>query len=740
MPGRCADFRSGHKNVYYGDLHVHTKLSLDAYFFSSIGGPREAHRYAQGEPIGLPAIGSDDPFTAAQQVRIDRPLDFVAVTDHAEFIGGAAYQCDFLGVVSQQLCDALIGRAARGDIVNIAEGNTSPPVQLLVSVGDNVPLVDPLLLWPPIKRTNDEEYRPCSYTTLHGYEYTPNFLGQMLHRNVIFRGDADSVPDTVASAAPALSALLPENGNTDWDLFDELQRSCLDRDDCKVLTIAHNANASAGRYFLGREANAGSVAVVGDLGGVPLGRKIPQTDVYFPMTAEDAALRGRIEKSFEITQHKGQSECAIGVNAGFLAADEDADPNCGFELWRSVCRGEPGDPPECAAFCTGDLMRDPPFCGFRQRRFSAVELCATQGPDGSSRPASGGDGVQGCTHPLDYYRNAMAEGMAIRQSLGANPYKLGVVAATDTHNANPGEVRERRFYGKFGVIDDEPSELLGFWGCDDPAQDPRDTAACTNRRFLDYTRAFNSGGIAAVWAAENTREELWDAIHRGESFGTSGPRLRIRSVASWAPLPADVCEQLASGRDLVDGLVVTSGARMGGDLPPAPSADAKPYFAVWAIQDPEGYPLQAIDLVKGYLDADGEPKVQTYSAVASTGTPVQPPSPTSCDVAAVDHPESLCAVWADAQFDRARDAYWYARVREVPSCRWSTWMCHVDNDIDCGKLDPASGMFPQASPMRGYEGCCMPITGEPGSFKGNKHFHTIEERAWTSPIWYEAPR
>ncbi|MDP3857267.1 MAG: DUF3604 domain-containing protein [Stagnimonas sp.] len=738
LDGHCDDYRPGYRNAYFGDLHVHTKMSLDAYFFSSINGPREAHRYAKGEPVGLPAIGSDDPYTPARQVRIDRPLDFTAITDHAEFIGGAAETCEFFGDTSRQLCDTVIGQTARGDIVNIAEGNTSPQVQLLVSIGDNTPLVDSLLLWPPIKQITDEENQPCRYTALHGYEYTPNFLTQMLHRNVIFRGDAASVPDDVYSAAPLTSALLPENGNTDWDLFDYLQRNCLDREGCAVLTIAHNSNGSAGRYFLGREANAGGYTVVGDLSGRPLGRKIPQTEVYFPMSAEDAQLRRRIEKSFEISQHKGQSDCSAGLEGPYLASDEDLDPYCGFELWKSVCTGKPGDPASCAAYCRGDPARDPPFCGYRTPKFDAVEVCASQGPDGSSRPASGGSTTGGCVHPLDYYRNAMVEGMAIRKTLGVNPYKLNLVAATDTHNGNPGEVRERGFQGKFGVIDDEPKELFGFWACDSSSEDSTDPGNCANRRFEDFSRVFNPGGITGVWASENTRGEIWDAISRGETFGTSGPRLRLRSVASWNPLPADICAQLASSRDLIAGEQLRDGARMGGDLPPPPTAGAKPHFAVWAVQDPEGHPLQAIDLIKGYLDAEGEPKVRTYLAVAGEAGAGPQPDPDSCQVQLASRPESLCAVWTDEQFDARHDAYWYARVREVASCRWSTWSCNIDHAVDCSLLDPANGLFPAASGLQGYEGCCAPIDGGPGKFHGQKSFHTSEERGWTSPIWYEA--
>jgi hypothetical protein len=148
-----------------------------------------------------------------------------------------------------------------------------------------------------------------------------------------------------------------------------------------------------------------------------------------------------------------------------------------------------------------------------------------------------------------------------------------------------------------------------------------------------------------------------------------------------------------------------------------------------------GAPLQRLDLVKGWLDAGGQPKVRVFDAIAKTADTVELPSQ-DCSVHASRHPEQLCAVWSDPDFASARDAFYYARAFEVPSCRWSEHLC-ASKSVDCARLDPANGIFPEASGLQGFEGCCS-IQGAPGSFRGARTFNTIEERAWASPIWYDA--
>ncbi|MGH8692799.1 MAG: DUF3604 domain-containing protein, partial [Burkholderiales bacterium] len=519
------------------------------------------------------------------------------------------------------------------------------------------------------------------------------------------------------------TALNPQNGNDDYDLFDHLNLFCKSIPGCDVLTIPHNANLSDGRMWLPMEPGT----------GVPVGRKIESTDIYFPMTPADARLRRSLDRAVEITQHKGQSECAVGLEGSYLDGEESS---CDFEINKSVCRGQPDDPASCAQFCKGDPLTDPNFCSHRSAGNNVVDSCVTTGPDGRSRPASDPEaaGTGNCTHALDYYRNAMAEGLAIKQTLGVNPYKANIVAASDTHNGISGSVGERNFVGHGGVLDDEPKELLGFWACD--SGDPADPANCSNRRFLDFARTLNPGGLAGVWAPENTRDGIWDALHRGESWGTSGPRMKIRTVGGWE-LPANICGQLAAGVNPV-GTGAIPGALMGGDMPPPTpnQAGRSPQIAVWAQQDPENYPLQQIDIVKGWVDVQGKPRVKVFERVARTRDRIERPSIDDCSVRVGTHPEQLCTVWTDPEFNAAQDAYYYARVLEVPSCRWSAWQCNVEKKVDCSRLDPTNGMFSEASGFKGYEGCCV-IDGAPGSFRGRNTFLTIEERAWASPIWYE---
>ncbi len=741
----CPDYRDGYKNVYFGDMHTHTSYSLDAYFFNALTTPLMSHQFAKGAAaLPLPAKGSQDVFTRGYEIRIDRPLDFNAVTDHAEFIGGMYYSCNNTPQ-TQQACDQAVGQGVRRDIRAIAAGNTPFHTQQLQAAVTVSPTGE--LAWQETMQMNDDANEPCTYTTLHGYEYTSNELSQMFHRNVIFNGPRESIPAKVFGAVKPYSALLPENANDEWELFDHLQGACREETGCRVLTIPHNPNMSDGRMFLAADEDNG-MQLTEPLAGRPLGRKIELTNVFNPMTAADAELRTKYDRAVEMTQHKGQSECAIGLEGNYALTDEDFDPDCNFEINKSVCTGAPDQPASCAAICTGDPTRDPAFCENRDEGGNKSKMCASTGPDGLS---DGNDGDTGnCTHPLDYYRNAMVEGMKIRQALGTNPYKLNITASLDTHNGDSGNAAERNFHGHGGVLDDDPAEQLGFWDCNGPAQDPvsqrlnpatydpasTDETQCPGRTFYDFARHLNPGGLTGAWAAENTRDEIFAAVHRGETFGTSGPRMRVRTVASWDPLPENVCEELASGRDLIDGNVVGNGARMGDNLPaPAPGATQGPHIAVWAAQDPDGHPLQEIDIIKGFLNAEGQPKWRVFDRVAATRAKVQRPRRKDCAVKTAQHPGTLCAVWQDPDFSADRDAFWYARVLEVPSCRHTTWQC-VDKQVDCSVLSRQNGMFRESTGFKGYEGCCA-IEGSPGNFSGAPRFHTIEERAWASPIWYE---
>ncbi|ULQ47223.1 DUF3604 domain-containing protein [Flagellatimonas centrodinii] len=714
IAGDCGPQVAGTRQAFFGDLHVHTSNSFDSYFFNSINGPEEALAFARGEPGGYPG-GDDDPNTVVTTDQLDRPLDFVAITDHAEFLGAFKTLCELGGAVpagTNPACE-IVGNGIRGDIRAFVEGRTTPLQVAVQTLLSESPTDRPA--WMAQKALIDERNAPCEFTTLHGYEFSSNKRGQMLHRNIIFRGDADQVPDVVFDSVSPFTGVIDTNVNDEWMLFDHLATECGGMPDCRAMTIPHSSNLSDGRFFLARDSAS----------GLPPGRD------GVALTVADAELRRRFDRVLEIYQHKGNSECAAGLEGPYLQGEETT---CDFELSKNVCTGGPDDPPACAGYCSGDPSRDPAFCSLQFDPTNRVEVCQTAGVDGGSGPHPN------CTAPLDYYRNAMVEGMAVRNTLGINPYRQGVIASSDTHNGTPGMVRETDFPGHGGVLDNDPDDQLGSWDCDNSnralaPEDPADPGNCTNRVFLDRARGFAPGGLAAVWAPENTREAIWDALHRGESFGTSGPRLRIRMQASWTPPPDDICHRLAEGGDSVDS---ETGAVMGGDLPPPPEGASAPYVTVWAMQDPggdqPGLPLQALDIVKGFVDAGGQPRVRAFERVAATTEPVVLPA-ADCSVAPGLHPAQLCVTWQDPAFDADRDAYWYARVREIPSCRWSTQQCVVAG-VDCAALQADNGLFADDSGWNGFEGCCR-IEGTPGSFTGRNIFATLEERGWVSPVWYE---
>jgi len=352
--------------------------------------------------------------------------------------------------------------------------------------------------------------------------------------------------------------------------------------------------------------------------------------------AEVAALRARMEPVVEIFQHKGESEC----RNGFEGIAED--PQCAFEKLR---------PPD-------------------------TEVCE------DDQPGSGGMRLWGCSHRLDFARNVLLEGLVEQDRIGVNPYRLGFIGSTDTHNGIPGAVSSVDFPGHIGVVDSTAADRLG-------------TGNVTHDGIIN-----NPGGLAAVWAKENSREAIFDAIRRRETFATSGPRIQVRLFAA-SDLPSDLCED----PDRI-AIADAAGVPMGGVLP-APAAGV-PRFLVEATADagtPQrpGSPLQQIQIIKGWLDADGTPQqaVLTVAGHPNLGAV----DLETCDTSN-DGRDRLCSVWEDPDWDPATQAFYYARVLQVPTCRWSTRQC---NDFT-----------PEDRP----EGC------------DDSHIQaSVQQRAWSSPIW-----
>jgi len=356
-----------------------------------------------------------------------------------------------------------------------------------------------------------------------------------------------------------------------------------------------------------------------------------------------AELRARVEIVAEIFQHKGAMECRNGLSG--VNGPED------------------------------------PFCDFEQAAPPTAEDCG-------EGLGSGGMRLWGCISRYDYVRNVLKKGLLDEMRLGVNPFKLGIVASTDTHNGTPGKVEEDDFGGHVGTVDDTPEKRLG-------------ASTVTHDTIIN-----NPGGLVGVWAEEKTRSAIFAALKRREVFATSGPRIEVRFFGGWSYSEAACAEPFDAQA------AYAGGVPMGGDLPGAPSADARPSFVVWAQADPgtqehPGALLDRIQIVKGWVAHDGRAWEEVHDVLVA-GDDQATVDPATCEPPR-QGASTLCAVWTDTSFDSREPAFYYVRVLEVPTCRWSAWEC----------LRLPAGERPAA--------CDDPSIPK-----------TIRERAWTSPIWYSA--
>jgi hypothetical protein len=356
-----------------------------------------------------------------------------------------------------------------------------------------------------------------------------------------------------------------------------------------------------------------------------------------------AELRASMEPVVEITQHKGDSECINGLPSNPAAPDE---------------------------LCDYEKLQQPP-----------LNDC---GPTGTG---FGGFTLKGCVSPTDYVRGALKEGLQQQVSIGVNPLQLGIIGSTDSHNGTPGHVQEKTFNGHLGDSDNTPQKLL------------------TADLLAAHPLLSNPGGLAGVWAEENSRDYLFDSIRRRETFGTSGPRISVRFFGGWG-YPAGLCGQA----DLVS-QGYSGGVPMGGVLPKKPAGATAPVFVLSALKDPgttsaPGMPLQRAQIIKGWVDSQGvsHEQVTDVAGDANNGASVDLSTCTPTGAGS----DSLCSVWSDPSFDPTQNAFYYVRVVENPSCRWSTYVCNSLSAADQAAYKCADLGVPK----------------------------TIQERAWTSPIWY----
>ncbi|MCA9510998.1 MAG: DUF3604 domain-containing protein, partial [Myxococcales bacterium] len=613
------------RRPYFGDLHVHTSFSSDARQYDLALEPADAYRYAFGEPVGLPPLDASGAPT--RTVRIDRPLDFAAVTDHSEFLGETLLCADASSeVYESESCRAI--RAARTPIDSPLGKFIMLPFPWRhddVCGADNARcLARTAVAWRAIvdaaEAWNDPSSR-CARTTFIGYEYSSHRLGSNLHRNVIFRN---------ATVPPRPISYLEVQ--REWELWARLQETCdATGTGCDSIAIPHNSNISNGRMF--------AVDYPGAWGSAA--------------QAERARLRALSEPMVEVMQHKGDSECLPNAPGGILG---DADELCDFEKYELPILGD--DPGEC-----------------------------WDGPLADAIPRLGPK----CLSPGSYARYALTVGLREEQRLGVNPFRFGLMASTDTHNALAGGVAERSFPGHLGIAD-------------------ADLAVRATLSTGTYGNAHNNpGGLVGAWATENARDAIFDAFVRREVFGTSGPRIAPRLFAGF-DLDPDLCDDPGAIAK-----AYASGVPMGGVLEagaaPAAEGRALRLFAL-AHRDPgaPGAPgglLQRIQIVKGWVDADGALHERVVD-VAGTPDGAADVDLATCAPRGPGH-DALCTVWTDPDFDPALPAVYYARVVENPSCRYDQWQC-----LEAGDAAPAS-------------------CAEPGRVR------TIQERAWTSPVWV-APR
>ena len=596
------------RNLYFGDLHVHTQYSFDAHMWETRTTPAEAYRFARGEPLNVPPLDAEGRST--RTVQLDRPLDFTAVTDHSEFLGEVE-RCTTPGSPAYDLTTCQDFRTGTGR----AYANLG--VRLTASAPRRLPDVcgpearDCLdaagTVWQRMQEAAAAAYDRCSFTSFVAYEYSRSPGGSTMHRNVIFR--TDRVPFPIS----AFEQPTPQG------LWRELQAGCTRAGiGCDVMAIPHNSNESNGHTFFVEYPGATTI----------------------DDERQQAHTRAALEPLVEVYQHKGSSECVNGLSGIVGAADE--------------------------------------LCDFEQQRRPPLPDCR----DGRGQLGATGSG---CVSRLDFVRGALLAGLREQGRLGVNPYPLGFIGSTDTHNGTPGLTEERSFIGHQGANDASARALLGGEG------------------LASGGIRYSPGGLAAVWAEENSRTALFGALRRRETFATSGTRLSVRVFGGWE-LPTDLC-----GRPDLVPLGYQMGVPMGGELAPRPASAAAPHFAVVAERDPGtvAFPaagLQRVQVIKGWL-ADGEAHQHVYdvAGTADSGATVDLATCTPRGAGA----DSLCTVWSDPEFDPDQSAFYYVRVLENPTCRWNTWTCNR-----------------------------LPTEQRPAACDDPSVPKTVQERAWTSPIWY----
>ena len=585
-PGRSADGKNPLKNVYFGEQHLHTSASPDAFAVGTRGTWDDAYNWALGKEVKLSTTG--------QKMKKSTPYDFVAITDHAEYFGVMPALID----PKDPLSKSDFAKKMQDPNAKMTDPDSAVSIilhSILTSTG--MPeYVAPKLLqdnWQKYIKVANKYNDPGKFTTLIAFEWTSIPNGRNMHRNVFFRDDTG--PKAPYSS---FDSIHPE----DLWTYLEIQRN----QGIETFAIPHNGNVSDGWMYSPNKF----------LGG--------------PMDARYAKRQALNEPLTEIIQTKGSSDTHP------LMSPNDEFAN--FELFQNMINvGQP----------------------------SQVKY--------------------------GYIRQGLVEGMILEEKLGANPFKMGIVSGADSHSAYSNN-EEFNFHGSHGATDDTPQKRLH------PGMSPSGEPASV----------VGTAGATAVWADENTREAIFDAMKSKETYGTSGTLIRLRFFGGW-----DFPDGLTEDPDFVKKAYDT-GVPMGQDMPAHPTKDlAKgPAFAVWALKDPESGNLDRIQIVKGFINKWGRTDEKIYDVALSDNrkadakTGMVPPVGNTVDIKTATYTNDigdtqLSAVWRDPDFAPTMRAVYYVRVLEIPTPRWSTYDA-AKNNLPLPEDVPA----------------------------------TIQERAWSSPIWY----
>jgi hypothetical protein len=586
--------------VFYGDTHLHTAYSADAGLVGATTTPDDAYRFAKGETVtssnGLPA-------------RLQRPLDFLVVTDHAENLGlPIALEEDSAVLKENDWGKKIVETFAS----RTEEARLKAYIQWFGAV--NTPDgADPMAgtpfgetMWKRITQAAEDHNVPGAFSALIGFEWTSGPDGNNLHRNVIFR-DGKALADKIVP----ISAYDTADPEVLWQWMADYEKDI----GGKLLAIPHNGNLSNGLMF-------DDVTLTGE-----------------PLDADYARRRMQWEPVYEITQIKGDGE----AHPMLSTTDEFAD----YYTWDKGSFGEQRKTPEML--------------------------------------------------PREYAREAWKRGMDYEAKLGANPFKFGVVGSTDSHTALS-SAQEDNFFGKVTMV--EPTAdpvrfeeaITGRFSPDDPSDD------------LTHADAA-AAGLAAVWARENTREAVWDALKRKEVFATTGTRIRVRVFAGF--------DFTAEDQDRSDfaRYGYQNGVPMGGDLTAAPVGKA-PALLIRALRDPDGANLDRVQVIKGWVDGGGKSQERIWDVAVSDSREIRAdgrcktPVGDTVNVGNASYTNSigdpiLAAFWTDPEFDAAQRAFYYVRVIEIPT---PTWIAFDEK------------FFGNKAPERARR--------------------KNQERAYTSPIWY----